>query len=172
MHFAIHYFYEKIFFEEISVNCKVPMTTPKHPLAREALHKFLLIHRYLRQIARQIDEHSIRPRQFAVLLYLRDVEEATVSEIQDYLYTSPSSASSTISELEGAGHVTRTRSESDNRIVLVRLTPSGQELAQRIPQRGISLLRRRLDNLDETRLQRLDQALADLMELMEVEDTE
>jgi DNA-binding MarR family transcriptional regulator len=148
------------------------MTTPKHPLARDALHKFLLIHRHLRHIARQIDEHGIRPRQFGVLLYLRDVEEATVSEIQDYLYASPSAASTIVSQLEDAGHVTRTRSETDNRIVIVRLTSSGQELAQRIPQQGISLLRRRLDNLGEDRLQRLDEALADVMQLMEVKDTE
>jgi DNA-binding MarR family transcriptional regulator len=132
----------------------------------------LLIHHHLRQIARQIDEYGIRPRQFGVLLYLRDVKEATVSEIQDYLYTSPSAASSTVSQLEDAGHVTRTRSEVDSRVVIVRLTPSGQELAQRIPQQGISLLRRRLDSLSEDRLDRLDKALSDVMELMEVKDSE
>lgn len=147
------------------------MNAPQHPIARTALHKFLLIHRHLRQYARQIDEQGLRPRQFAVLLFLRDVEEATVSEIQDYLYTSPSTASSIVSQLEEAGYVTRTRSEADNRIVIVRLTAGGQEMAQHIPLQGISLLRRRLDSLSEERLRRLDDALADLVALMEVTES-
>lgn len=148
------------------------MSTPKHPLASEALHKFLLIHRHLRQLARQMDSHGIRPRQFAVLRFLLDQGTATVSEVQEHLYTSLSTASTVISQLEEAGCVTRTRSEEDNRVVIVALTTRGQDLAQKTPMGGIALLRRRLDTLPEDRLYMINEALAELMRLMEVEDTE
>ena len=148
------------------------MSTPQRPLANSALHKFLLIHRHLRQVARQMDEQGMRPRQFAVLLYLLEQESSTVSEIQDYLYTSPSSASTIISQLEEMGYVTRTRSEDDNRVVNVQLTPAGREKAQQTPLGGIALLRRRLDSLPEDRLKMIDEVMSDLMQLMEVQDTE
>lgn len=148
------------------------MTTPKHPLANDALHKFLLIHRHLRQYARQIDSQGIRPRQFAVLRFLLEESTATVGEIQEHLYTSIGTASTVVSQLEEAGYVTRTRSADDNRVVLVELTPQGQEIAQRTPVGGIALLRRRLDALPEERLRQIDAAMSDLMCLMEVSDTE
>lgn len=148
------------------------MNTPQHPLANSALHKFLLIHRHLRQVARQMDEQGLRPRQFAVLLYLLEQDSATVSEIQAHLYTSPSSASTIISQLEDAGYVTRTRSEEDNRVVIVQLTPAGKEVAQKTPLGGVALLRRRLDSLPEDRLKMLDEAMSDLIRLMEVSEAE
>jgi DNA-binding MarR family transcriptional regulator len=148
------------------------VNTPKHPLASDALHKFLLIHRHLRQVARQMDEQGLRPRQFAVLLYLLEQESPTVSEIQEHLYTSASAASTIVSQLEEAGYVTRTRSEADNRVVNVQLTEAGRETAQNTPLRGIALLRRRLDSLPEDRLKMLDVVMGDLMQIMEVSDTE
>lgn len=146
------------------------MSTPQHPLANSALHKFLMIHRHLRQVARQMDEQGMRPRHSAVLLYLLEQDSATVSEIQVYLYTSPSNASAVISQLEDAGYVTRTGSEDDNRVVNVQLTTSGKEVAQKTPLGGIALLRRRLDSLPEDRLKMLDEVMSDLMRLMEVDD--
>jgi MarR family transcriptional regulator, organic hydroperoxide resistance regulator len=148
------------------------VSVPQHPLANSALHKFLLIHRHLRQIARQMDEQGMRPRQFAVLIYLLEQESSTVSEIQSYLYTSPSSASTIISQLEETGYVTRTRSEDDNRVVNVQLTTAGRAVAQKTPLGGIGLLRRRLDDLPEERLKMIDEVMSELMQLMEVSDTE
>lgn len=148
------------------------MTIPTHPLADQALHKFLTIHRYLRQVARQMDEQGLRPRQFAVLLFLLERGSATVSEIQGHIYASPSAASTVVSQLESAGCVTRTRSATDNRVVNVELTDAGRAQAQTTPLRGIALLRRRLDALPDDRLQALDQTMDELMRLMEVTEAE
>jgi len=66
----------------------------------------------------------------------------------------------------------RTRSEQDNRVVIIELTPSGSSLAQTTAIAGIGLLRRRLPTLSEERLHIINEALADIMELMEVSETE
>ncbi len=141
-------------------------------LAREALHKFLLLNRYLRQYARQINNQGLRPRQFSVLRFLLESGPATVGQVQAYLYRSPSTASTMIAHLEKAGYVIRTRSEEDNRVVMVDLTPAGREIAQNTPLGGIPLLRRRLDKLPPERLRLINEALAELMQLMEVTDIE
>ena len=85
---------------------------------------------------------------------------------------STSVASSVISKLEDGGYVTRTRSREDNRVVLVEPTAAGRQLAQATPLGGIALLRRRLPTLEPERLARLNAALADIMELMEVPESE
>lgn len=145
---------------------------PDQSPAGEALHKFLMIHRHLRQMARNVDKQGIRGRQLAVLQFLQEQGSATVSQIQDYIYTSASTASTLISQLEDAGHVVRIRSDEDNRVVNIELTPSGSNLAQTTAIAGIGLLRRRLPTLSDDRLQVINQALADIMELMEVSETE
>jgi DNA-binding MarR family transcriptional regulator len=141
--------------------------------ASEALHKFLLIHRHLRQNAREVDDHhGLRPRQFAVLRYLLEHGPATVSDIQEYMYISASTASTMLSQIEEAGFVKRTRSEDDNRVVIVEITEVGSKLAAETPIGGIGLLRRRLPLLPEERIRLIDEALSELMQLMEVEATE
>ena len=128
------------------------MTDSDQALAAEAMHKFLRINRYLRQYARQ--------------------ERATVGQIQEYIYSSASAASMLISGLEDAHYVTRTRSPTDNRVVIVELTDAGRTLAERAPTGGLILLRRRLRTLPPEQLTRIDHALADIMELMEMTDDE
>ena len=146
------------------------MSKTNNILAEEVIHKFLQMNRYLRQYARQISEQGVRPREFAVLQFLLEAGPATVGQVQTYLYRSAGTTSMIIAQLEEAGYVTRTRSEQDNRVVIVELTPAGRELALNTPLGGIVLLRHRLAGLAEARLQLLDEALAEIMRLMEVTD--
>lgn len=144
------------------------MTIPDSQLASSVLHKFLLIYRHLRQYHRQMDDCGVRPRHAAVLRFLMEAGPATVGDIQAHLYTSPSTASNIISQLEDAGHVTRTRSPDDNRVVIVTVTDAGRDIAIRTPVGGIGLLRQRLGDLPDHRLRQMDESLAEIMRLMEV----
>lgn len=148
------------------------MTDSQQAHAAETMHKFLRINRYLRRYARQVNSYGIPPKKLSVLRFLLEQESATVGQIQEYLYSSPSAASMLISTLEEAGYVTRTRSRDDNRVVIVRLTEAGQTLAESAPIGGLILLRRRLHGLPPDRLNRIDAALADIMDLMEMTDDE
>jgi DNA-binding MarR family transcriptional regulator len=141
-------------------------------LAGQAIHKFLILYRYLRQYARQIDERGIRPREFSVLRFLLEGGAATVGGVQDYLYCSASVASTVIGGLEEKGLVTRTRSVEDNRVVIVELTEEGAALADQMPLGGIVLLRRRLPALPPEQLQEINHALSEIMALMEVPEDE
>ncbi|MEZ4657076.1 MAG: MarR family transcriptional regulator [Caldilineaceae bacterium] len=146
------------------------MSTSQQELAQQAVHKFLLINRHLRLYARQMDDKGIKPKQFSVLRFLAESGPATVGQVQEFLYNSPSTASAVISQLEEMGYVTRTRSAADNRVVIVEVTAAGAELAGQTPMGGIPLLRRRIEKLSPERLANLNAALADLMQLMEVQD--
>ena len=144
------------------------MNDSKQALSKQTIHSFLTLFRYLRRYSRQVSRQGIRHRQFSVLLFLLESGPATVGQVQDYLYQSASTTSTLIAQLEEAGYVTRTRSQQDNRVVIVELTPSGQDVARNTPLGGIPLLRRQLSALPQEQLLALDTALAELLQLMEV----
>ncbi len=142
--------------------------SPDEPFSDQVFHRFLALMRQKRQYARQIEtEQGIKPRDFSVLRFLLEVGPATIGQIQTFLHHSPSTTSALVAQLEEAGYVTRSRSESDNRVVIVSLTAVGLQIAEQAPFGGLPLLRRRLSRLTEERLGEIDSVLAELMQLME-----
>jgi len=143
---------------------------PDEPFSDQVFHRFLALLRHKRQYARQIEtEQGIKPRDFSVLRFLLESGPATVSQVQAFLHNSPSTTSTLAAQLEEAGYVTRSRSESDNRVVIVSLTPEGRRIAEQAPFGGLPLLRRRLSQLTPERLAEIDGVLVELMQLMESE---
>ncbi|MCB8985176.1 MAG: winged helix-turn-helix transcriptional regulator [Ardenticatenaceae bacterium] len=141
---------------------------PDEPLADQVFHRFLALLRHKRQYARQIEtEQGIKPRDFSVLRFLLEAGPATVSQVQAFLHNSPSTTSTLVAQLEDAGFVNRSRSDSDNRVVIVSLTAEGLRLAEQAPFGGLPLLRRRLSHLTPERLNEIDGVLVELMQLME-----
>ena len=147
------------------------MNDSSKALSDQVFHRFLRLLRYVRQQARQMKGKGIGPRDFAVLRYLLEEGPATVGEVRVHLQKSPSTTSTLIADLEEAGYVTRTRSKKDNRVVLVELTSTGQNIAQNTPLTGLPLLRRQLRTLPQERLQLIDGVLAEILGLMEVTDS-
>ncbi|MBU0511821.1 MAG: MarR family winged helix-turn-helix transcriptional regulator [Chloroflexi bacterium] len=149
------------------------MNEVQEPFSDQVFHRVLALLRYTRQHGHQmIDERGIKPREFSVLRHLRDSGPATVGQIQAFLHNSPSTTSSLIAQLEEKGYLTRTRSPEDNRVVIVELTGLGQEIAENTPLGGLPLLRRRLGQLTEKRLTEIEAVLTEIMQLMEVAETE
>jgi len=90
--------------------------------------------------------------------------------LRDYLYISDSTTSELVAKLEDAGCVQRTRSEEDNRVVLVSLTPSGRESAQSAPLGGIPLLREQFKALPPKRVAMIHEALTEIKHILEIDD--
>jgi DNA-binding MarR family transcriptional regulator len=146
------------------------MGTEDTPAFLGTIHKFLTIYRYLRTYSRQMHSEGLSGRKIATLRHLLETEPLTVGQIRDYLYISDSTTSELVAKLEEAGCVQRTRSEEDNRVVLVSLTPAGREFAQSAPLGGIPLLRERLKALPVERLILIDEALAEIKQLLGIDD--
>ncbi len=141
---------------------------PDEPLADQVFHQFLTLLRQRRQFARQItDERGLKPRDFSVLRFLLESGPATVGQVQTFLHSSPSTASTLVAQLEDGGLLTRARSTEDQRVVMVALTPAGLAAAQETPFVGLPLLRRRLRALSDERLCQINEVLVELMQLME-----
>lgn len=149
------------------------MNDSQEPYSDQVFHRFLSLKHHSRRYARQLlDESGLTLRDFSVLHYLLETGFATVGQVQTFVHKSPSTTSSLIAQLEEKGCLTRTRSQEDNRVVIVELTTFGQEIAENTPLGGLPLLRRRLGQLTEKRLAEIDSVLVEIMQLMEVAETE
>ena len=100
-------------------------------LTKETMQRFLRINRHMRQTARQISDHGVRPRDFSILRHIQETGALTIGDVQEYILSSPSTASTVVAQLEEDGYVTRTRSDQDNRVVIVELTEAGRRLRRK-----------------------------------------
>jgi DNA-binding MarR family transcriptional regulator len=148
------------------------MDDSANTVSSEAFGRLLRLLRYLRQHRHQMKDQGISPRDYSVLRFLHESGSATVGEVQAYLHSSPSTASTLIAQLDAAGYVTRTRSNVDNRVVIVDLTPEGREVALRTPLAGLPLLRRQLGTLPKEQLLLVNEALGEILQLLEVTGNE
>ena len=135
---------------------------------QETVQRFLTIYRYLRQYGRQMQSEGLSGRAVSLLRYLLDTGPLSIGQCRDYLFINDSSTSELVANLEREGYVTRTRSQADNRSVLVTLTPSGYAMASSVALGGIPLLRERLQTLAPEKLDRINEALRDVQQLLEV----
>lgn len=139
-------------------------------LYTETIHKFLTMYRHLRHYSRQMQQEGVSGRKIAALRQLLQSGPLTIGQIRDYLYISDSSTSELIAHLQKKGFVTRTRSELDNRVVIVTLTEVGRQFAQSAPLGGISLLRERLKTSAQERLSLINEAITEIIHLLEIEN--
>jgi len=144
------------------------MGDPTENAYTETIQKFLTVYRHLRQYSRQRHKEGISGRKISALRYL-EAGSRTVGQIRDYLYISDSGTSELIARLEKMGYVTRTRSDVDNRVVIVDLTSSGRDLVQKTPLGGVSLLRERLRTLPQERLSVINEAMTEILTLLEID---
>ncbi len=88
---------------------------------------------------------------------------STSSALATNLRIERSTASNLLREIEALGLVSRRRLDSDQRYVLLELTPAGLELARKTRRTGQGLLSRAVEQLAAPELQRLQRALAPLL---------
>ncbi|MBN1179337.1 MAG: winged helix DNA-binding protein [Anaerolineae bacterium] len=141
----------------------------KEALYTDAIHTFLQIQRYLTTYARQARAEGLSGRKIAALRRLLSAGPQTIGQLSAYHYISDSSASEMVSELVQAGYVTRARSEADQRVVIVELTPAGAEFARNAPLGGIPLLRERLRAMPPDDLAAVNAALVTIARLLEID---
>ena len=66
------------------------------------------------------------------MLYLYKKKEATMTELVEYINSPMSTATGIIDRLVRSGHVSRGRSETDRRIVILTLTQEGLEFVEKL----------------------------------------
>lgn len=134
--------------------------------------------RSIRRIIRAVDMHSkmlqqaqdITAPQLICLLTLVHQGSLTVKALSEAIDLSPSTTVGVVDRLEAKGLVTRTRSETDRRQVMVSVTVKGEAVAQRSPFPLQNRLVEGFRNLPELEQATLTLALERLVSLMAAGD--
>ena len=88
--------------------------------------------------------------------------DMTMSRLADVLNVSDSNVTGLVDRMEERGFIERDRVPGDRRVVVVRVTETGEKLLKEVDALTDEILRTVLDRLDPTQLLGVGQAVADL----------
>lgn len=114
----------------------------------------------IREYQPHLEKLGITYAQYLVLMVLWETDGIAVSEITERLILNTNTVTPILKRMEAQGIITRQRSGSDERKVIITLTPKGQQLqaeAAVIPERFVSSLVS--ENMKVEDLQRLKDQL-------------
>lgn len=111
-------------------------------------------------------EKSLNSAHLGALAMLTE-RPCNLSELADYQGVSLPTMSGSISRLETRGWVHRVRSTTDRRVVMVELTPKGQQRLAEMVQQAETYLIKRLGNLNPGEQETLSAGLTLLQKLFD-----
>ncbi len=97
-----------------------------------------------------LDELSLTYPQYLVMLILWEEKQQTVNQLGEKLYLDSGTLTPLLKRMEQKGILTRTRSKTDERVVLICTTEAGekmQEKAALIPEQLVATLGLSIDEL-------------------------
>ncbi|MEZ4438047.1 MAG: MarR family transcriptional regulator [Polyangiaceae bacterium] len=100
--------------------------------------------------------------QLTVIKLLEQLGDLSLSSLSSRIKANNSTVTGIIDRMEREDLVVRERSEQDRRVVLIRLTDRGRELASRIEVEPMALFREALRSLPETDVEDLFRILGQL----------
>jgi DNA-binding MarR family transcriptional regulator len=121
----------------------------------------LLVHKLGMQILQRAEDPlaaiGLSPRQYVLLAILSSDAPASQLELAELCGLLPAQVVPVLDEMESRGLVERTRSETDRRRSVVRLTDPGRERLSRADALGTSIMDTLFADLDPEARERLDE---------------
>ncbi len=105
--------------------------------------------------------------QLHIMFTLQRSGEMTMSHLADVLNVSLSNATGLIDRLEERGYIARDRVATDRRIVLVRVTPAGEQMLGEVDALSDDLMRSVLGRLPASQLRGVANAFSALREAVD-----
>ncbi len=144
------------------------------PDARDALDPVAVL-KLFRVIFQSVNRHShevekkagIGGAQLWALAEISGRPRITVTELAKAMSIHQSTASNLLEKLESQKYITRNRSDEDRRVVLLTLTPRGEEILSKAPLPYRGVLTDALLKLDATSLAVLQSSLENLVGQLE-----
>ena len=112
--------------------------------------------RITKELARRAD---LTGPQLTVVKMLEQIGDLSLSELSERIRAQNSTVTGIIDRMEREGLVTRERSKEDRRVVYIKLTSKGRELAREIPVEPMEVFKSALQTLSQ-------QEMKDLLRIM------
>ncbi len=113
--------------------------------------------RITKELARRAD---LTGPQLTVVKLLEQIGDLSLSELSERIRAQNSTVTGIIDRMEREGLVTRERSKEDRRVVSIKLSAKGRELAQEIPVEPMEIFKGALESLSAQEVKDLMRILA------------
>jgi MarR family transcriptional regulator, organic hydroperoxide resistance regulator len=119
---------------------------------------------YLYTESRRVTKELARRRgltgpQLTVVKMLEQIGDLSLSELSEKIRAQNSTVTGIIDRMEREELVVRERSKEDRRVVFIRLTPRGRELAREIPVEPMEIFRAALESLSAQEMRDLTRTM-------------
>ncbi|WP_430867475.1 MarR family winged helix-turn-helix transcriptional regulator [Demequina aurantiaca] len=102
-----------------------------------------------------VAQSNLTPHQFRALVFALVHDNATTTDLAQYVGVHPSVATAIVQKLVGRGYIARTEDTQDRRIRRLCLTESGREFIEAVVGTARAERRRQLDALSEDQMRQL-----------------
>jgi len=119
---------------------------------------------------RPVDQHyagEMTPVQIRVLLYIKEKSSLTMTTLANEMMMSKQQLTPLVKDLVLKKLVQREHDPNDGRVIRISLTPLGLKWHDTLTAYTLNMLKAKLDNLDETDLNCLYNALTDLYNVLQ-----
>ena len=135
----------------------------KHDITNELIEVMFNISRVMKeQMSFKNHLMELSVLQIQTLIFLKNSEKVSMSDIADYLHIELPSATSLVNKLSRQKLVTRKTDKEDKRFVRITITDSGKSLLDQAITERKTKLQNALSNLSETEKSELLQLLSTL----------
>jgi MarR family transcriptional regulator, organic hydroperoxide resistance regulator len=126
----------------------------------QVLEAIIYLYTESRRITKELAKRAdLTGPQLTVVKLLEQIGDLSLSSLSEKIRAQNSTVTGIIDRMEREGLVTRERSTEDRRVVYIRLTAKGHELAREIPVEPMEIFRNALESLS-------GQEMKDLMRIM------
>ena len=126
----------------------------------QVLEAILYLYTESRRITKELAKRAdLTGPQLTVVKLLEAFGDLSLSELSDKIRAQNSTVTGIIDRMERENLVTRERSKEDRRVVYIKLTPKGRELAREIPVEPMEVFKSALETLSQ-------QEMKDLLRIM------
>ena len=126
----------------------------------QVLEAILYLYTESRRITKELAKRAdLTGPQLTVVKLLEAFGDLSLSELSDKIRAQNSTVTGIIDRMERESLVSRERSKEDRRVVYIKLTPKGRELAREIPVEPMEVFKSALETLSQ-------QEMKDLLRIM------
>ena len=148
-----------------SHNVHVPTSRSRKAEIDRIVETMLYLYAESRRVTKtEARERGLTGPQVSVLKILEATDDLSLTELSERMSAKNSTITGIVDRMERDGLVMRDRSSSDRRVVLIRATEKGRELAQSVKVGAMELLTSALGALNEADRQELRRIVLELAE--------
>jgi len=127
-----------------------PVSTDLKSDVDQVLEAIIYLYTESRRITKELARRAdLTGPQLTVVKLLEQIGGLSLSELSEKIRAQNSTVTGIIDRMEREGLVLRERSKEDRRVVYIKLTPKGRELAQEIPVEPMEIFKGALESLSQ-----------------------